>query len=46
MGTWKKKNSYKNKVSYISVPAQIINSCFFSSETQSSGRSVSSRFLF
>ncbi|KAL0744153.1 hypothetical protein Bca4012_085666 [Brassica carinata] len=24
MGTWKKKNSYQNKVSYISVPAQII----------------------
>lgn len=31
MGTWKKKSSYKNKFSYISVPSQIINSVSSSS---------------
>lgn len=31
MGTWKKKSSYKNKVCYISVPSQIINSISSSS---------------
>ncbi|CAH2054562.1 unnamed protein product [Thlaspi arvense] len=31
MGVWKKKSSHKNKVCYISVPAQIINSVSSSS---------------
>lgn len=47
MGTWKKKNSYTNKVSYISVPAQIIKSVSSSSlrDNKSSKRNTT-KFLF
>ncbi|KAH0881323.1 hypothetical protein HID58_068717 [Brassica napus] len=47
MGTWKKKNSYKNKVSYISVPAQIIKSVSSSSLTHNkSSKKNTTKFLF
>lgn len=47
MGTWKKKNSYTNKVSYISVPAQIIKSVSSSSLTHNkSSKKNTTKFLF
>ncbi|KAJ0234044.1 O-fucosyltransferase 24 [Hirschfeldia incana] len=48
MGTWKKKNSNKNKICYISIPAQIIKSVSLSSllDNKASKKNTTTKFLF